>query len=119
MGIKLVSDFCEIDLYDTDAILCVFEGQHLDLEKNDWIRSRYKEHFGNKEFVVVANRKFDHTIDLNIYKDGKMKTKKGMAIVSTMEKDRERALVEQELFPHSFAFFTSLEDAKSWAKHFF
>lgn len=119
MGKKHVSDFCELDLYDTYAILCVFEGQHLDLEKNNWIRAKYDEHFGGKEFVVVANRRFHHTIDLNIYKDGKMKNKKGMAIVSTIAEERERALVEQKLFPHSFAFFNSLESAKSWAQHFF
>lgn len=116
---KLVSEFCELYLYDSYAILRVFENQHLDLKKNEWVRSKYKEHFGNKEFVVVADRRFHHTLDLDIYKNGKMKTKKGLAIVSSMEEGRERALVEQKLFPHSFAFFNKLEDAISWAKHFF
>lgn len=116
---KHISDFCELYLYDHYALLRVFENQHLDLKKNDWIREKYKEHFGNKDFVVVADRRFHHTIDLNIYKDGKMKTKKGMAIVSSMEEERERALIEQKLFPHSFAFFNSLEDARSWAEHFY
>ncbi|MGB3342310.1 MAG: hypothetical protein WBA61_00225 [Aequorivita sp.] len=116
---KLISDFCELCLYENYAILRVYENQHLDLVKNDWIREKYREHFGNKEFVVVADRRFHHTPDLNIYKDGKMKTKKGLAIVSSMKEERERALVEQKLFPHSFTFFNSLEDACSWAKHFF
>lgn len=119
MGKKHVSDFCELYLYDTYAILRVFENEHLDLKKNDWIREKYSEHFGSKEFVVVADRRFHHTLDLNIYKDGKMKNKKGLAIVSSMEEERERALTEQKLFPHSFTFFNSLEDACSWAKHFF
>ena len=116
---KLNSDFCELFLYDTYAILRVFENQHLDLEKNDWIRTKYREHFGNKEFVVIADRNFYHTVDLKIYKNGKMRTKKGMAIVSSLEEEKERALVEQKLFPHSFAFFKSLEDARSWAQCFF
>ena len=116
---KFTSDFCELFLYDHYALLRVFENQHLDLGKNDWIRDRYKEHFKNQEFVVVADRRFQHTLDMKIYKDGKMKTKKGLAIVSSMEEERKRALTEQELFPHSFAFFSSLEDALSWAKHFF
>lgn len=116
---KLASDFCELFLHENYAILRVFKNQYLDLEKNDWIRKQYKEHFGNREFVVVADRRYHHTLDLDIYKNGKMKTKKGLAIVSSMEEERERALVEQQLFPHSFAFFNSLEDAKSWAKHFF
>ncbi len=116
---KLVSDFCELYLYDTYALLRIFEDQHLDIEKNNWIRQRYKEHFGAKEFVVVADRRFHHTLDLDIYKNGKMKNKKGLAIVSTLEKERERALEEQKFFPHSFAFFSKLEDAISWAQHFF
>lgn len=116
---KLVSDFCELYLYDTYAILQVFENQHIDLAKNEWIRTKYKEHFGNKEFVVIADRRFQHTMDLNIYSQGKMKNKKGLAIVSSMEKEKERALVEQKLFPRSFAFFNSLIDAESWAKNFF
>lgn len=119
MSRKLISDFCELYLYDTYAILRVFENEHLDLKKNDWIRTQYKEHFGNKDFVVVADRRFHHTLDLDIYKNGKMKNKKGLAIVSTLEEEMERALVEQKLFPHSFAFFNSLEDARSWAEAFF
>src|SRR5690606_25934609 len=115
---KLLSDFCELYLYDTYSLLRVFENQHIDLKKNDWIRANYKEHFGNKPFVVIADRRYQHTIDLDIYKNGKMKNKKGMAIVSTLEEERERALVEQKLFPHSFAFFENLENALAWAKSF-
>lgn len=116
---RLASEFCELYLYDHYALLRVYENEHLDLKKNDWIRKNYREHFGSREFVVVADRRFHHTLDLEIYKNGKLKNKKGMAIVSSMEEERERALVEQELFPHSFAFFESLEDARSWAEHFF
>ncbi|QAA80711.1 hypothetical protein EI546_02750 [Aequorivita sp. H23M31] len=116
---KVVSDFCELYLYDDYAIVRIFENQHLDIKKNDWIRQQYKDHFGNKEFVVVADRRFPHSIDLDIYKNGKMRNKKGLAIVSTIEEERERAYVEQKLFPYSFALFGSLEDAKSWAQHFF
>ncbi len=116
---KLLSDFCELYLYDTYSLLRVFENQHLNLEKNDWIRANYKAHFGSKPFVVISDRRYHHTIDLDIYKNGKMSTKKGMAIVSTLEEERERALVEQKLFPHSFAFFTDLETARAWAEAFF
>ncbi len=116
---KVSSDFCDLYLYDTYAILRVFKDEHLDREKNNWVRSQYKQQFGTREFVVIADRRFNHTVDLDIYKNGKMKNKKGLAIVSTMEEERERALVEQKLFPHSFAFFNNLEDAISWAKSFF
>ncbi len=116
---KLLSDFCELYLYDTYSLLRVFENQHLDLKKNDWIRANYKAHFGKKPFVVIADRRYHHTIDLDIYKNGKMKNKKGLAIVSTMEEERERALVEQKLFPHSFTFYENLENAIAWAEAFF
>lgn len=115
---KLLSDFCELYLYDTYSILRVFENQHIDTEKNDWIRANYKAHFGNRPFVVIADRRYPHTIDLGIYKNGKMRNKKGMAIVSTREAEKERALVEQKLFPHSFAFFEHLENARAWAQSF-
>ena len=52
---KLLSDFCELYLYDTYALLRVYEGQHLDLQKNNWIRENYKAHFGNKNFVVISS----------------------------------------------------------------
>ncbi len=116
---KLISDFCELYLYDTYSLLRVFENQHLDLRKNDWIRENYNQHFGKKEFVVISDRRYRHTIDLDIYKNGKMKNKKGLAIVSTFEEERERALVEQKLFSHSFAFFNNMENARAWAESFF
>jgi len=115
---KLHSDFCDLYLYDTYSLLRVFENQHLDLKKNDWIREQYKEHFGKKPFVVIADRRYFHTIDLDIYKNGKMKNKKGLAIVSTSEDEKERAFVEQKLFPHSFAFFDNMENALAWAMSF-
>lgn len=115
---KLISDFCELYLYENYSLLRVFENQHLDLEKNGWIRQQYIEHFGKKPFVVIADRRYVHTIDLDIYKNGKMKNKKGLAIVSTLDDERERAFVEQKLFPHSFAFFDNLENALAWAKSF-
>jgi hypothetical protein len=115
---KLLSDFCELYLYDTYSILRVFENQHIDIEKNDWIRANYKAHFGKRPFVVIADRRYPHTLDLDIYKNGKMRNKKGMAIVSTQETEKERALVEQKLFPHSFAFFDNLENARAWAQSF-
>ncbi|MDN3723599.1 hypothetical protein QRD02_04335 [Aequorivita sp. SDUM287046] len=116
---KLLSDFCELYLYDSYSLLRVFENQHLDLKKNDWIRESYKEHFGNKPFVVIADRRYPHTIDLDIYKNGKMKNKIGLAIVSSLEEERERAIVEQKLFPYSFAFFDNMENARAWAEGFF
>lgn len=112
-------EFCELYLYDRYAIFRVFENEHLDLKKNDWVRQQYKNHFGKKEFVVIADRRFHHTLDLEIYKNGKMKNKKGLAVVSHLEEERERAFVEQKLFPHSFTFFNRLEDAISWAENFF
>ncbi len=116
---KLLSEFCELYLFENYSLLRVFENQHLDEEKNNWIRSNYKAHFGSKPFVVIADRSYRHTIDMNIYKNGKMRNKKGFAIVSTEESERERALIEQKLFPRSFAFFDDLESARAWAESFF
>jgi len=113
------NEFCEMQLFDRFVILTVNENVDFTLEKASIIRDTLLDFYKSKYFVMITNRKNNHSISPNIYKKGLLDTMKGLAVVSTNDKERERAINEQNLYGGSFAFFTDLEEAKSWAQAYF
>ena len=77
------------------------------------------DHFKRKEFVIISNRKSDYSLNPDAYSDRIFKKIKGIAIVSQQPQMKMKAMVEQERFEQSFAFFEDLDDAKNWAENFF
>jgi hypothetical protein len=77
------------------------------------------DHFKGKEFVIISNRKSDYTISPEAYSNSIFKKIKGIAIVSSYPQVKLKAVLEQENFRQSFAFFEDLENAKKWAESFF
>ncbi len=77
------------------------------------------DHFKRKEFVIISNRKSDYSLNPDAYSDSIFKKIKGIAIVSQHPQMKMKAMIEQERFEQSFAFFEDLEDAKNWAENFF
>ncbi len=47
-----------------------------------------------------------------------MKKVRSFAVVSDNPEVKERAILEQDKYDNSFAFFTCLEEAKNWADSF-
>lgn len=113
------TDFCSMELYPKYVILTVNEGVEFNLPKATIIRQKLSEIFKDKEFLMISNRKFKHTLPTEVYKKGQLSNMRGLAIVANTKEGREKALEEQKLYGKSFAFFTNLEDAKSWAENYF
>jgi len=117
---KLCSaEFYEIELHDTYAILTTREDQQFTLEKANQIRKELIAFYGKNKFVLINYRKYNHKISKDIYKQGQLQNMKGLAIVSQLKTERDKALIEQKLYDKSFAFFDNLDEAISWAQNYF
>lgn len=114
-----IDNLCELYLNDHYTILRIAENVLIDKKNAVKIRNVYRDHFGSKKFVVVVDRKYKYDLDLSVYKDGLSKNLVGIAVVSKDVEEKKRALEEQELFDHSFAFFENLSEAENWAETFF
>ncbi len=77
------------------------------------------DQFNGKRFVLISNRTSSYTLKPDAYSPGILKKVKGIAIVSKNVEVKKNALLEQEKFDRSFAFFENLDDAKHWAENFF
>lgn len=76
-------------------------------------------HFNGKPFALISNRKYNYSVDINVYTVRLMKKVRALAVVSSDPMIKERAMLEQLAFDHSFAFFEDLEEAKGWAESIF
>ena len=115
---EIIEGVCKVGYSVKYAVLEVYENVTLDIKIASDLRHRMKNHFGNNDFVLITNRKHRHEIDLDIYRNRRLKNLKGLAVVSNNQAERERAQLEQTLFEHSFAFFENINDAVSWAESF-
>lgn len=111
--------FCELELHDKYAILTVNENVDFTLDKASIIRQKLRDYYKSKYFIMISHRKYPHKISTEVYKKGQLESMKGLAIVSSDNKERDKAIIEQPLYGKSFTFFSTLEEAKSWAKSFF
>ncbi len=113
------NEFCQMQLYDQFVVLTLNENVDFTLDKASIIRDKLREHYKSKDFLMISHRK--HTIHVapDIYKQGQLSNMKGLAIVSSNDSERDQAIIEQQLYGKSFAFFNCLEEAKSWAEGYF
>ncbi len=116
---KYSNEFCQMELHDHYAILTINENEDLTLKKANVIREKLREYYKTKDFLMISHRKFKHTVSTEIYKKGQLDTMKGLAIVSSNNEERDKAIIEQQLYGKSFVFFKTLEEAKSWAQGYF
>lgn len=77
------------------------------------------DHFNGKPFALISHRKHNYTVNIDIYTLRLMKKVRALAVVSSDSTAKEKAMVEQLAFDHSFAFFEDLEEARSWAESVF
>ncbi len=119
MIIDYIRECCDLELFENHAILRIFEQQKLSAENGKALQNKFKEHFGNREFILIKDRKFHYELNFEFYKKTLPKNLIGIAIVSKNQNERERAIEEQQHFDQSFAFFEELEDAIAWSNSFF
>ncbi len=113
------NEFCEMQLYDQFVVLSINENIDLTLEKASIIRDKLRKFYNSKDFIMISHRKHQHNVSPKIYKQGQLDNMKGLAIVSENIEERGKAVIEQSMYGKSFAFFSCLEKAKSWAEGYF
>jgi len=117
--IEKLTEFYKIEFYDSYVIM----EANADIVVNSIIAEKTLktviDHFNGKNFVIISNRKSNYILQTDAYSSVSFKKVKGIAIVSKNVEVRKRAVLEQEKFHRSFAFFENLDDAKNWAENFF
>ncbi|WP_103068586.1 hypothetical protein [Aquimarina sediminis] len=113
------NEFCEIELYHQYVIVTINENIEFTLDKASIIREKLRSHYKSNDFILISHRKYKHQISSEVYKHGQLDNMKGLAIVSSSDEERDKAIIEQPLFNKPFTFFSTIEEAKSWAEVFF
>lgn len=102
--------------HDNFVIVEGIEGAVINNEIGSEALKTVFDHYNEKDFTIITNRKNQYTVDIDIYASKWMKKVKALAIVSRDAAVKEKALAEQLEFDQSFAFFENLRDAVSWAE---
>lgn len=108
--------YYDFTFYDTYVIAEAREGIVIN---NDIVNETLKvmfDHYKNNNFTVISHRKYNYTVEVDVYGLKMMKKLRALAIVSGDSMVKEKALLEQLAFNQSFAFFEDLEDARGWAE---
>jgi len=117
--IEKITEFYRMEFYDSYVVV----EANSDIVVNSAIAEKtiktIIDHFNGRKFVIISNRKSHYTLLPDAYSPGIFKKVKGIAIVSKNEEVRKKAILEQEKFDSSFAFFDNLDDAIHWAENFF
>ncbi|WP_271783580.1 hypothetical protein [Aquimarina algiphila] len=111
--------FYELEFYNSFVIVTIFKDVLLTLNKANIVREEIKSYYKSKDFIMITNRKFRHEVSDEVFRQGQPSNMRGLAIVSKEKTERDIALIQQKLYDKSFAFFTTLEEAKSWAEGYF
>lgn len=114
-----LTDFYKLEFYDSYVVVEGKSNISVNSSMAENIIKNIFDHFKDRKFVIVSNRIADYEIQLDAYSSSIFKKVKGIAIVSKNAEVRDKAILEQQKFNGSFAFFDNLDDAKNWAENFF
>ncbi|MGB6269510.1 MAG: hypothetical protein WBF67_10935 [Olleya sp.] len=108
-------DFCTLTFGDQYVISTIDEGVIFSLDKAYETFLIILEHFKDKPFVYIGNRKNSYSIDPLIYKEtSKVNSLKGIAIVSESLIALKSIEIEKLFLQKPFEGFDNMEDAKQW-----
>lgn len=110
--------FGNFHLYESYCHLDLIDNKYLTLDECKIVIKDINDFYKKNPHVVISDRKFAASIDIEAYKYVNHKRMVGIAIVSANENASEELIKEQEIYKGSFAFFKTLEEAKDWAASF-
>ncbi|MAZ72545.1 MAG: hypothetical protein CMC70_05295 [Flavobacteriaceae bacterium] len=116
---KLQLPHGEMELHQNYAILRVFENEHICLNKAKDTFKELKSFFQANNFILIAHRTKNYSIDKEVFENATLKNLIGLGIVSNLPESRERAMQEQDHYNRNFAFFEELQEAIDWSRSFF
>lgn len=112
----LTLDFCKVEVYDHYAVVVINEGVNLTPKYNKTLIKINEKYYASQPFVYITNRINSYSVDPKIYHEtSKIKTLKGIAVVSKNYHAKINAQIEKIFFHKPFEIFTELEDAVKWA----
>lgn len=111
-------EFGDLYCFNNYVIGIINDGMLVGTQVAKTLLSDLNDYFKSKSFIYIANRAFNHNIDLSVYELINPKKLIGIAIVSPHENEIDRAVKEQSLYKGSFGLFKNLESAIAWANTF-
>lgn len=113
---KIELRFTSLEFFDSVVFSTVKEDVLLVEDHVKELRKICRDHFGNKSFVYVANRKYNYNVNPLIYKNLQTNTLKGIGIISENIEKLQTANFEKQFSRVPFELFQNREEAMAWAK---
>ena len=114
---KLELSFTSLEFFDSIVVSTIKEDVLFDEDHVEELRKICKDHFGNKSYAYVANRKNNYNVNPLIYINLiKTNTLKGIAVVSEKIEKLQTANFEKQFSPVPFELFQNKNEAIVWAK---
>lgn len=113
----LTYEFGSIEIFENFVISHINEGFHLTPDKNKILEDIANEYFYDKAFVYITHRKYSYSVDPSIYlQTSEITNLVGFAVVAQVPLAKGNAEVEKLFLDKPFEIFSSLDEAKTWAK---
>ena len=100
------------EFFDNYVIVEGFKDANVDYEAAQATLKAIVDHYKGKDFTLISHRVNDYVVNIESYSSKIMKKVRSFAVVSENPEVKRRAIEEQDKYHNSFAFFTSLEQAK-------
>ena len=110
-------DFADIHIYGSYMIVIMNEGVHITPEHNQVLINITDTYYKNKKFVYITHRINSYSVDPKVYiETSKIENLAGFCVVSKNHKALANAEIEKLFLNKPVEVFTTLDDAKLWAK---
>ncbi|MDP5077576.1 MAG: hypothetical protein NWQ09_01610 [Nonlabens sp.] len=108
--------FSEIFIYQNYVVSKIKEGEAILLKHNVAYGKVIRDHFTDRNLVLISNRQHSFSIDPLLYKEVvKLPNLKGIAVVTYDSTKLKSALFEKIFASIPFEIFDSVDEAVVWA----
>lgn len=113
---ELELSFTKLEFHPSIVISTVKEDVLFDENHVEELRQICKDHFGDKKFIYIANRKYNYNVNPVIYINLiQTNTLKGIAVISEDLEKLKTANFEKQFSPVPFELFHNKQEALVWA----
>tara|TARA_B100001146_G_scaffold222761_1_gene235817 strand:+ start:28677 stop:29063 length:387 start_codon:yes stop_codon:yes gene_type:complete len=110
-------DFITLSLYPTYLVSTIKEGVLFDIPQLEILETLFDTHYPDTNFVIIADRKFDYTINPTCYMEvSKYEKLKGIAVVCYNDASEKIAHFEEKFYKKPFQVYRNLKSAEVWAE---
>ncbi|PVW13785.1 hypothetical protein [Marixanthomonas spongiae] len=115
--ILLNLSFATLEIHENCVISTIKEGILFDKEERKQLYEVFKQHFRQKPFVYISNRKNDYTVNPTSYlQEDDFAQLMGMAVLCYSKSTYDNALFEKRFYKQEFHVFYSFQTCEHWAK---